>query len=228
MAFDIKSEGGPGFSTNGNGYSFPAVTLSNATGDEVAFQIDYTTNKATSGNDSGFIINQTDTLSPGTSYLQQWKVAGVAKVFFTNAGLIRTSGVVQADTAVQAATFLTLGVADMTFGNGITANNDGLVSVKAIAGITADVGSSQGDGPLTVGVNEISVCANAGDAVTLPVAVVNLSHEVTILNNGANACDVFPASGDNLGAGVDTASSLAAGANITYKSYDATNWFVKT
>ena len=94
------------------------------------------------------------------------------------------------------------------------------------AGITAAVGSAQGDGPLTTEVNQISTCANAGDAVTLPTAVAGL--EVTIINNGAQAADVFPASGDNLGAGVDTAASLAAGANITYVAYDATNWFAKT
>jgi len=94
------------------------------------------------------------------------------------------------------------------------------------AGVTAHVGSSQGDGPITTDVVQISVCANAGDAVTLPTAVAGL--EITIVNNGANACDVFPASGDNLGAGVDTAASLAAAANITYIAYDATNWFAKT
>ena len=49
-------------------------------------------------------------------------------------------------------------------------------------------------------------------------------YKIHIINDGAEACDVFPASGDNLGAGADTAASLAAGANITYVAYDATNW----
>lgn len=52
--------------------------------------------------------------------------------------------------------------------------------------------------------------------------------QVTIVNNGAQAADVFPASGDNLGAGANTAASLAAGANITYVAYNATNWFAAT
>ena len=101
--------------------------------------------------------------------------------------------------------------------------NGGVLQLTQItAGITANTGSSQGDGPITSSYNEISVCANAGDAVTLPSAVAG--YKVTIINNGAQACDVFPASSDNAGAGADTAVSLAAGANITYLAYDATNW----
>jgi hypothetical protein len=90
-------------------------------------------------------------------------------------------------------------------------------------GITANVGSDQATGePLYPGVNEVSTCANIGDSVTMPPASQGL--EVRIINNGANACDVFPAVGDNLGAGANTAVSLAAGANIAYHAYDATNW----
>ncbi len=94
-------------------------------------------------------------------------------------------------------------------------------------GITADVSSVQGGGALTATINEISTCANVGDAVTLLPAVSGLRQ--TIINNGANACDVFPNTGDNLGVGANTAVSLAAGANITYVCYDfATNWVALT
>lgn len=90
-------------------------------------------------------------------------------------------------------------------------------------GITADVSSVQGGRPLTASINEISVCANAGDAVTLLPAVSGLKQ--TIINNGANTCDVFPNAGDNLGAGANTPVGLAPGANITYQCYDfSTNW----
>lgn len=98
----------------------------------------------------------------------------------------------------------------------------GITQNSVTSGITADVGSSQGDGVLTSEINEISTCANVGDAVTLPSAIGGQS--VTVINNGANAADVFPASSDNLGAGVDTAESLSAGSTITYVNYDATNW----
>jgi hypothetical protein len=97
-----------------------------------------------------------------------------------------------------------------------------LLTRSVTAAITADTGSSQGDGALITDINQISTCANAGDAVTLPDAVAG--YTVTIINNGAEACDVFPAASDDCGGGVDTAVSLAAAANITYVSIDATTW----
>ena len=93
---------------------------------------------------------------------------------------------------------------------------------QVTAGITADVGSAQGDGVLTSSYNEISVCVNIGDAVTLPLAIAG--YKVTIINNGAQSCDVFPANGNDCGGGVNTAVALAAGSNITYFAFDATNW----
>ncbi len=63
--------------------------------------------------------------------------------------------------------------------------------------------------------NRISVCATTGDSVKLP-AVFAINAIVKIRNDGANSCDVFPASGDDLGSGADTAAALAAGASITY------------
>ena len=56
------------------------IVLDQATGDEAALTLDYTTNKATSGNDTGLLINQTDTLSPGTSNLLDLQVGGVSKI----------------------------------------------------------------------------------------------------------------------------------------------------
>lgn len=95
------------------------------------------------------------------------------------------------------------------------------------SGITADVSGVQGGGLLTATINEISTCANAGDSVTLLTAVSGLKQ--TIINNGANACDVFPNTSDNLGAGTNAQVSLAAGANITYVCWDfATNWVALT
>ena len=71
-------------------------------------------------------------------------------------------------------------------------------------------------------INEISVVANANDTVTLPTAKAGLT--AVIINNGANTLKIFPASGDNLGAGVDTATTLASGSNLIYKAYNVTNW----
>jgi len=82
-------------------------------------------------------------------------------------------------------------------------------------GLTADTGSAQGGQPLVSSFNEIAVCANAGDAVTLP-ASFEKGTIVFIKNTGGASCDVFPASGDDCGAGANTAVALAAGDGIAY------------
>lgn len=90
------------------------------------------------------------------------------------------------------------------------------------AGITAGTTQSQGQQALVTSINEVATVANANDVVTMPTAVAGL--RVTIINNGANTLQIFPASGDNLGAGVDTSVTLVAGSNVTFVAYDATNW----
>lgn len=98
----------------------------------------------------------------------------------------------------------------------------GSLTLGTTAGITANANSSQGDTPLTTVLNEISTCATTGDAVTLPTAAAGLV--VIVANNGAESADVFPASGDNAGGGVDTAIAVAAGDVYMFIAYDATNW----
>ena len=53
------------------------IVLDEATGDEAALTLDYTTNKA-AGNDTGLLINQTDTLSNGISKLIDLQVGGAS------------------------------------------------------------------------------------------------------------------------------------------------------
>ena len=105
-----------------------------------------------------------------------------------------------------------------------TTNYAGVIEYSVTASITASTTQTQGQGALTKDINEVSTVANASDTVTLPTATSG--RRVTIMNNGANTLQIFPASGDNLGAGVDTATTLAAGSNIVYQSYDTTNWEV--
>ena len=92
------------------------------------------------------------------------------------------------------------------------------------SGITASTTQTQGQQALVAEVNEVSTVANANDVVTLPAAAVG--RRCVIMNNGANTLQIFPASGDNLGAGVDTSTTLASGSNVVYQAYDATNWEV--
>jgi hypothetical protein len=85
-----------------------------------------------------------------------------------------------------------------------------LINEDADVGLTAAAGSSQGDGPIASSYNVYSTVATTGDAATLP-ATFNVHSIVYIKNDGANSMDVFPASGDDAGAGTDTAVAVAAG-----------------
>ena len=99
--------------------------------------------------------------------------------------------------------------------------NDPVFDVSV--GVTAHTGSSQGDGAITSTFVEIATCANAGDAVTLPTAAAGKL--VIIANNGANSCDIFPASGDAIdGASANAAKALAAGSNRIHICQDGTDW----
>ena len=98
--------------------------------------------------------------------------------------------------------------------------HDSIVSVTA--GITASTNRTQGQGALTSEINEISIVGNDTDTVTLPTAVTG--RLVEIINNGANTLQIFPASGDDLGAGVNLSEELEAFESVEYVAIDNTNW----
>ena len=118
--------------------------LNAATGDETAFTLNYTTNKLTSGDDYGLKIVQTDTASPGTSYLLWAGVGATSKFSVTNAGLVTVAGnlrvagglistnaagqaltVMDSNIGTSSATMLTL-----TTGTWTTATGNAAISVK--------------------------------------------------------------------------------------------------
>lgn len=126
--------------------------------------------------------------------------------------------------AFQEGTTVSTTAGDLTltpFGN-IVLGNDALIQHDVNAGLTASITQTQGQGAMTAEINEVATVANVDDTVTLPSAVAGL--KITVINNGANQLQIFPASGDDLGQGVNIAESLAAGSNKTYVSYDGTNW----
>lgn len=63
--------------------------------------------------------------------------------------------------------------------------------------------------------NVIGTVATTGDSVKLPLSFIRGS-VVFVKNDGVNAADVFPAVGDDLGAGLNTAVSLAAGESASF------------
>lgn len=93
---------------------------------------------------------------------------------------------------------------------------------KTTATITASTTQTQGQQPLTSEINEVSTVANNNDTVTLPTA--QTGQKVWVINNGANTLQIFPASGDNLGAGLNTSTTLASGKIVSFIAYDTTNW----
>jgi hypothetical protein len=95
----------------------------------------------------------------------------------------------------------------------------------ATAGITADVSSIQGGGPLTSQFNEVTTVGTAGDAVTLPAAQPGL---VVYVRNAAavNSMDVFPALGDSINALADNlAFAMAAGVSAIFWCADDSTWY---
>jgi hypothetical protein len=87
-------------------------------------------------------------------------------------------------------------------------------------GLTADVGSGQGDGVILSSYNEYSTVATAGDAATLPAAF-KVGTKIYVKNNGAAAMDVFPASGDDAGAGADVAIVVSPGDSALFMAIAA-------
>jgi hypothetical protein len=100
---------------------------------------------------------------------------------------------------------------------------------QANVNLTAAVGSSQGDGVITSSINVYSTVGTAGDAATLPsvfpwAGVPEPGTLIYIKNDGANSMDVFPAAGDNAGAGTNTAVAIAAGDFAVFLGIDDDTW----
>ena len=98
----------------------------------------------------------------------------------------------------------------------------GYVRRKSTVGITASTTQIIGNGPLTSDINQISVCVNLNDTVTLPVD--QIGREVYVYNDGAQTLQVFPASGDDLGGGAGISTTIVAGGWKRFQCYKAGFW----
>jgi len=91
------------------------------------------------------------------------------------------------------------------------ASNDIIHQVNPNVGLTADTGSSQGDGVITSSFNVYTTVATIGDAATMPGGF-NAGTLIYIKNDGANSMDVFPSAGHHFyGVAVNAAIAIAAG-----------------
>ncbi len=136
---------------------------------------------------------------------------------------LTTNGALVIDTTalVFAQTNAALGQ-ENSFTSKQTYQSRNIVSVEA--GITAFATGGQGSATLlTKAINEVSTVATAADSVKLPVAVAG--EEVTVINNGAAAMDVFPNTGDKINAlATDAAFSIAVASQHIFKSFDGASW----
>jgi len=103
----------------------------------------------------------------------------------------------------------------------------GLFVNSVTTGVSAGATQTQvGATALTAGINEIGTCATLNDGVKLPTAVAGL--QITIINNGAQSAQVWPATGDAINGGaVDAvdATVIATSKVRVYHAIDATNWY---
>jgi hypothetical protein len=93
------------------------------------------------------------------------------------------------------------------------------------AAVTASTTQTQAGGTaLTRDLVFVTTCANDNDTVVLPTA--SAARQLFIFNTTAHIVRVFPASGDDLGAGVDTmtANPIQPGKHYMYTAKDSTNW----
>ena len=121
-----------------------------------------------------------------------------------------------------------MGIGTNAPASGLEMGDDKLIAKDVNAGLTASTTQTQAGGlALTAQVNDVSTVAANDDTVVLPPLPATGSLEIIIINNdSAESIRVFPASGDDLGAGGDTADAvnIPSGVVRKYISYDATNW----
>jgi len=132
----------------------------------------------------------------------------------------------QADASVGTDLTVTddLSVGDVfTVGGTATVSGHFMRSAAAAVTAAASPNNTQAGGTaLTKDINNVATCATAGNAVVMPAAVAGMM--VSVFNNGVASCAIWPAVGDNLGLGLNVQNTLASASNVTYASYDTTNW----
>jgi hypothetical protein len=123
------------------------AVLGKDTTNEAAFSLNYTTNKLTSGNDTGLLINQTDTASPGTSLLIDAQVGGTSKFNVDNGGTLRSGGSILAGLSGNGTFFgynLSSGqgtaiTLNLYGGGGVCTNSYNITPLSAITATTGSV-----------------------------------------------------------------------------------------
>ncbi len=185
--------------------------------------------KGTGGQDNGLLqIDASDRTILNAQNTQEIRLSIGATdykitVIETGVGIFTTSP----DTALQVVGTTKLGDDNTNYvsvsGTGVISfTGSAGIALSTNAGLTASTNQIQGQGALTAQVNQISTVANNDDTVTLPAASAGVVLE--IINDGAETLQIFPASGDDLGLGTNTAEELQANERVAFVAYNDTNW----
>ena len=101
---------------------------------------------------------------------------------------------------------------------GVTTSSGSLTAT----GITASTTQTQAGGTaLTTAVTVVGTVANANDTVTIAVAFA-AGTTIRVMNDGANTLKIYPPSGSDFGAGVDTSTTAATKTSKTFYCFSAT------
>ena len=101
-----------------------------------------------------------------------------------------------------------------------------VAALGTVGGVTATITAWPGGGQanatlITTAINRITTCATAGDSVKLPATFV-AGQPITVNNDGATRCNVFPSSGDTiLGLSADVAIQLLPSQSMNFKAITA-------
>jgi hypothetical protein len=108
---------------------------------------------------------------------------------------------------------MSVGSVSALMGNGLAPALAAQLGETYLDTITAATTQTQGAGTaLTATVNIITVCANGGDACTLPSLATYGSAMIVVANLGAQNCNLFPAVGQAIQAiAANSAFTLTAG-----------------
>lgn len=101
----------------------------------------------------------------------------------------------------------------------------GFIESSITTGITASTTQTQGQQALTKEINVVDTVANAGDVVTAPAWAAGRKFEVIHDDHDSpNTLSLYPASGDDLGAGIDTLVSILPGEAVEFVGTTTNVW----
>lgn len=237
--------GNSGFTYNGvNGYTIGALTVADAVFTTATNASKFTFNVPAGTTGNHYIFRQL-TGSGSSAMAAMFGSANSSTNLVIDHSLDSNSTLAEShlDFAHQGTVKWTMGLEGSGSGSkfvfGVTAFNTGVVynidptnsffNIQtaiirfSVTGITASITQTQGQGALTGEVNEISVCANVNDTVTLPIAKA-AGRMCLVINHGAQTLKVFPASGGDLGAGLNTSTTIVAASRKLFVAYSALKW----